>query len=118
MTLDDNEYQLYRQIHDSLNINPPAPDLVIYLQAPVSVLQNRIRERGIAYERDIESGYLENLASAYTEFFHFYDAAPMLVVNAAAIDFANNADHFEALLDQILAMDGLRQYFNPNPTIL
>ncbi|MDH3640567.1 MAG: deoxynucleoside kinase [Gammaproteobacteria bacterium] len=118
MTLDDNEYQLYQQIHDSLNINPPTPDLVIYLQAPVSVLRNRIRERGIAYERDIESGYLDNLASAYTEFFHFYDAAPMLVVNAAAIDFANNADHFEALLDQILAMDGLRQYFNPNPTIL
>jgi deoxyadenosine/deoxycytidine kinase len=118
MTLDDNEYALYRQIHDNLAIHPPTPDLVIYLQAPVSVLQSRIRDRGIVYERDIESGYLENLANAYTEFFHFYDAAPMLVVNAAAIDFANNAAHFEALLDQILAMDGLRQYFNPSPTLL
>jgi deoxyguanosine kinase len=118
MTLDDNEYALYRQIHDNLAINPPTPDLVIYLQAPVNVLQSRIRDRGIAYERDIESGYLETLASAYTEFFHFYDSAPMLVVNAAAIDFANNAAHFEALLDHILAMDGLRQYFNPSPTLL
>lgn len=118
LTLDDNEYALYTQIHESLAINPPTPDLVIYLQAPVNVLQNRIKERGISYERDIETEYLENLATAYTEFFHFYDAAPMLVVNAAAIDFANNAAHFDALLDQILAMDGLRHYFNPNPTLL
>jgi deoxyguanosine kinase len=118
MTLDDNEYALYQQIHQSLAINPPTPDLVIYLQAPVKVLQTRIRDRGIAYEQDIESGYLENLATAYTEFFHLYDAAPMLVVNATDTDFANNAAHFEALLDQILAMDGQRQYFNPNPTLL
>ncbi len=118
LTLDDNEYALYRQIHDSLAIDPPIPDLVIYLQAPVSVLHSRIKSRGIPYERNIGTGYLENLATAYTQFFHFYDAAPMLVVNAAVIDFANNADHFEALLDQILGMDGMRQYFNPNPTLL
>ena len=118
ITLDDNEYDLYRQIYDSLAINPPTPDLVIYLQAPVHVLQSRIKDRGIAYEREIEPAYLDNLATAYTRFFHFYDAAPMLVVNAAGIDFANNASHFEALLDQIMAMDGSRQYFNPNPTLL
>ncbi|MCZ6710543.1 MAG: deoxynucleoside kinase [Gammaproteobacteria bacterium] len=118
LTLDANEYALYQQIHENLAMNPPTPDLVIYLQAPVSVLQSRIKDRGVAYERDIDPDYLESLATAYTEFFHFYDAAPMLVVNAAAIDFANNTAHFEALLDQILAMDGQRQYFNPSPTLL
>lgn len=118
LTLDDNEYDLYRQIHANLAMNPPTPDLVIYLQAPVNVLQSRIRDRGVPYESDIAADYLENLATAYTEFFHFYDAAPMLVVNAAAIDFANNTAHFEALLDQVLAMDGQRQYFNPSPTLL
>ncbi len=118
MTLDDDEYALYRQIHETLDIDPPKPDLVIYLQAPVDILRARIRDRGIDYERDIEAGYLETLARAYTEFFHFYDAAPLLIVNAASIDFAHNAAHFESLLDQILAMDGLRQYFNPNPTLL
>jgi deoxyguanosine kinase len=118
MTLDDNEYALYRQIFDSLDIEAPRPDLVIYLQAPVNVLQNRIARRGIRYERDIESDYLETLNSAYTKFFHLYDAAPLLVVNAAQIDFANNEAHFAALLEQALNMDGLRQYFNPNPTLL
>ena len=77
-----------------------------------------VRNRGINYEREIDSGYLELLNRAYTEFFHFYNAAPLLVINATEIDFANNNSHFEALLDQVLAMDGLRQYFNPNPTRL
>lgn len=118
MTLDDHEYALYRQIYDNLEISPPRPDLVIYLQAPVNVLLSRIRRRGIAYERDIESGYLETLNRAYTEFFHYYDAAPLLVVNASEIDFAHNDAHFQALLTQLANMDGLRQYFNPNPTLL
>jgi len=118
MTLDDNEYGLYRQIYENLELNPPKPELVIYLQAPVAVLLERIRRRGIGYEREIDAEYLETLNQAYAEFFHYYDAAPLLVVNAAEIDFANNPGHFSELLDQVLAMDGLRQYFNPNPTLL
>ena len=46
------------------------------------------------------------------------DAAPLLVVNATEIDFANNDAHFDALLSQVLETDGLQQYFNPNPTLL
>lgn len=118
LTLDDNEYALYRQIHDSLGFDTPLPDLVIYLQAPAQVLLSRIRRRGISYETEIRTDYLETLIDSYTEFFHFYDAAPLLVVNATEIDIANNDDHFGALLAQILEMDGLRQYFNPNPTLL
>lgn len=118
LTLDDNEYALYRQIHQSLELNAPTPDLVIYLQAPAQVLMSRIRRRGIGYETDIRIDYLESLIDSYTEFFHFYDAAPLLVVNATEIDIANNTDHFDALLQQIVCMDGLRQYFNPHPTLL
>jgi deoxyadenosine/deoxycytidine kinase len=118
LTLDQNEYALYRQIYDTLDIETPTPDLVIYLQAPVSVLQQRIRQRAIAYESDIERDYLETLNQAYTEFFHYYTAAPLLVVNASEIDFAGNEAHFTALLTQLRNMDGLRQYFNPNPALL
>jgi deoxyadenosine/deoxycytidine kinase len=118
LTLDENEYSLYRQIHDNLAIEAPVPDLVIYLQAPHDVLLQRIYQRGISYERDIGADYLSALIDQYTEFFHYYSAAPLLVVNAAEIDFASNNRHFDALLDQIVSMDGLRQYFNPNPTLL
>jgi len=118
LTLDEAEFGLYNQIHESLQLSPPTPDLVIYLQAPPEVLQQRIARRGIEFEQNIEIEYLSALAERYTEFFHYYDAAPLLVVNAAASDFANNDMHFEALLDQIIHMDGARQFFNPNPTLL
>lgn len=118
LTLDENEYSLYQQIHSNLAISAPTPDLVIYLQAPPHVLVQRIQQRGITYEREISADYLESLSNRYTEFFHYYTAAPLLVVNAAEIDFAGNNEHFHALLEQIVSMDGLRQYFNPNPMLI
>ena len=118
LTLDQAELALYRQIQSSLQLVPPKPDLVIYLQAPARVLQQRVFRRGIEFEQSIHLDYLDALADSYTEFFHYYDDAPVLIVNAAEIDFADNDEHFNALLEQILLMDGTRQFFNPNPTLL
>ena len=66
------------------------------------------------FDRDL----LERLVDAYTSFFHFYDDAPLLIVNATEIDLADNEAHYQALLDEILAPRTSRQYFNPNPTLL
>ena len=77
LTLDQNELALYEQIYKNLMLDPPTPDLVIYLQAPISVLLDRIRERGIASEQYIDGDYLSTLSDAYTDFFHFYDQAPL-----------------------------------------
>lgn len=118
LTLDDEEFHLYEQIHKNLNIEPPTPDLVIYLQAPAEILQQRIHGRGIDFEQHIEPEYLRDLADCYTEFFHYYDDGPLLIVNASEIDFANNDHHFEALLDVVIDMEGTRHFFNPNPTLL
>ena len=118
LTLDADEFHLYRQIHDSLQLDPPQPDLVIYLQAPVEILQQRVQRRGIEFEQNMGTDYLKALADAYTEFFHYYDASQLLIVNASEIDFANNNTHFELLLDQIIHMDGARQFFNPNPVLI
>lgn len=118
LTLDQAEFALYEQIHASLKIDPPPPDLVIYLQAPAETLKQRILRRGHEFEQSIDVDYLRALSNAYTEFFHYYDDAPLLIVNAAEIDFADTEEHFELLLDQILEMDGSRQFFNPNPTLL
>ena len=118
LTLTEEEFTLYRQIERALEIEAPVPDLVIYLQAPTDVLLQRVRQRGIKSEQSMEPDYLETLARAYTEFFHFCDKAPVLIVNATEIDFANNDAHFDALFDRMLHVDGMRQYFNPNPTLL
>src|SRR5690348_2424621 len=54
VTLDDAEFGLYEQVHAKLDIQAPKPDLVIYLQAPVDVLLERIARRGIGYEQRSE----------------------------------------------------------------
>ena len=118
LTLDNEELKLYKQIYDSLNIDPPQPDLVVYLQAPARVLQDRIRTRGIRYERQIDDLYLEQLADAYPRFFHFYSEAPLLIVNASEIDLSGNERHYDALVEEIMATRSPRQYFNPHPTLL
>jgi deoxyadenosine/deoxycytidine kinase len=118
LTLDADELVLYQQIYDKLAVAPPAPDLVVYLQAPTSVLHERIRRRGVPAEQYIASEYLDSLIDAYTRFFHYYDEAPLLIVNAAEIDFANNDEHYHELLTRVLGMNGARQYFNPNPTLI
>ncbi len=113
VTLEDPEFALYEQVHARLAIEAPEPDLVVFLQAPVDVLLERIAKRRIPYERMIERPYLERLNEAYARFFHDYDAAPLLIVNAAAIDPAGNDADFEDLLGAMQRMKRGRLYYNP-----
>ena len=113
VTLDDEEYALYEQVYERLSIDAPVPDLVVYLQAPVEVLQDRIARRGIRYEQGMEREYLERLVDAYTRFFHLYDATPLLIVNAGDVDFIGNDDHFAQLQAEVNRPRRGRHYFNP-----
>jgi len=117
--LDQDEFELYQNVYKHLTIDAPKPDLVIYLQAPVNVLLERIQKRGIPAEQQIEASYLESLIDAYTNFFHYYDESTLLVVNSSEIDLVNNDEDYEQLLDYILTTrKGSRNYFNPKPTLL
>lgn len=113
VTLDDAEFGLYEQVHAKLDIQAPKPDLVVYLQAPVDVLLERIAKRGIRYEQQIDRAYLERLNEAYARFFHEYEAAPLLIVNAASIDPINNEADYDELLVAIQRMKRGRLYYNP-----
>ena len=113
VTLDDAEYALYEQLYAKLDIQVPKPDLVVYLQAPVDVLQERILRRAVDYEQYIERQYLERLNEAYARFFHEFDAAPLLIVNAASIDPIANQRDYDELLAAIKRMTRGRLYYNP-----
>ena len=112
-TLDSDEYGLYLNIYNHLTINAPTPNLVIYLQAPTKVLLSRIQKRGILSEQFIELGYLENLNHAYTEFFHYYDKSPLLIINNTEIDLINNEKDYSQLVDYIISHPTGTNYFNP-----
>jgi len=113
VTLDEDEYSLYEQLYAKLDVHAPQPDLVVYLQAPVDVLLERIARRGVEYEQYIDRGYLERLNEAYARFFHEFDTAPLLIVNAASIDPISNQHDYDELLAAIRRMNRGRLYFNP-----
>jgi deoxyadenosine/deoxycytidine kinase len=113
LTLDLDELDLYEQVYTSLTIDIPRPDLVVYLQAPVEVLLERIQQRGLTHERFIEAAYLQRLCDSYIQFFYQYNNAPLLIVNAADIDFANNEDDYQLLHQRITEVQSGRHYFNP-----
>ncbi|WP_371734867.1 deoxynucleoside kinase [Aliikangiella sp. G2MR2-5] len=113
VTLDHDELNLYDQVYSNLTIDAPTPDLVIYLQAPVDILLKRIRQRGIKMEYSITDEYLKKVASAYTDFFHYYDSSPLLIVNASGIDLVNSDKDYQQLLERIELTTSGRHYFNP-----
>lgn len=118
LTLRDAEFDLYEKVYEQLAPEVRSPDLVIYLQAPVDVLMERIRRRGISYEQSIGADYLERLSEAYVRFFYHYDRAPLLIVNAAEIDLVGNDAEYELLLDRVRTLRTGRHYFNPAPISL
>ena len=115
--LDPDEYALYEQVYNELQPKSVRPDLVIYLQAPVDTLIARIIKRGIMSEQHINRDYLEQLNEAYSQFFLYYDGAPLLIINATDIDFADNDQHYQQLLSYIQGMTSGRHYFNPTVTV-
>lgn len=117
LTLDNHEMDLYNQVAATLDIQEPVPDLVVYLQAPVDVLRQRISSRGISHEQQVRSHYLSDLVECYARFFHDYQLSPLLIVNAAEIDLVNNDEDYEMLLARIRTHRNGRQYFNPMPMI-
>ena len=113
LNLDAEELKLYDQIADNLAVDAPVPDLVIYLQASVDALMQRLVRRNSNYDRYVDRAYLEKLTDAYARFFHAYDDGPLLIVNASQIDPVNNDADFEQLFQQIERTTGGRHFFNP-----
>jgi len=113
LTLDDEEYRLYAQIHAQMAPQLPQPDLVIWLQAAPSTLMRRIRRRGIAMEQRIDEPYLQRLCDAYVEHFHGHDDAPLFTVVTDDFNPIEEATHFRLLLDRLAVFDGQRGLLDP-----
>ena len=113
LNLDNDELALYEMVYEKLAIDAPPPDFVIYLQADVSTLLARIRQRGIEYEQSISERYLTRLSDAYTRFFHHFHTAPLLIVNTERSNFADSADAVDGLIRQVHALKRGRRFYNP-----
>ncbi|HKW81436.1 MAG TPA: deoxynucleoside kinase [Casimicrobiaceae bacterium] len=112
LNLSDDEFALYDKVYSHLKLQTPTPDLVIYLQAPVATLIDRVHRRGVGYERSISEHYLARLADAYSRYFYQYAGAPLLIVNSERLNFVDDPAHLTLLLDRIGGMRGQREFFN------
>lgn len=112
LTLSDDELGLYEKIYAGLRPQVPVPDLVVVLQASAEDLIRRVRQRGIAMEQGISPEYLTRLCDAYTQFFHDYSDAPVLIVNTGALNPIERDEDFDALVAQIASFRGRRGFFN------
>jgi deoxyadenosine/deoxycytidine kinase len=112
LTLSGEELHLYQQIYDSLKPQAPKPDLVIYLQAQPEILYERVRRRGVEFERPITGEYLALLADSYNRFFYHFDGSPVLIVNSEKLNFVSQDRDLELLIERVEAMRSKREFFN------
>ncbi len=112
ITLSGDELALYDRIFETLKPRSPLPDLVVYLQAQPDTLVERVRRRGVAYEREVGEDYLALLAETYTRFFYHYTAAPVLIVNSENLNFVEREADLDLLLHRIATMRSRREFFN------
>ncbi len=112
LNLAPDEFVLYEKIFESMKPSSlPVPDLVIYLQAPVAALAERVYKRGVDAERRITESYLEKVARHYADFFFQYEASPLFVVDAAVLNPVDNENDFKLLIERLEDMRGHREFF-------
>ncbi len=112
LTLDDNEFALYSRIYEHVKPQAPSPDLVVYLQASVDTLLERVRRRGVPSEAAIPEDYLRALSDSYTRYFYNYDESALLIVNSERLNFVDVPDHFDLLVERVKTIRGGREFFN------
>jgi deoxyadenosine/deoxycytidine kinase len=121
LNLDDNELFIYQRLYDLLVKDVPAPDLVIYLQAPTDVLVRRRKERrheDAADGRELaepDLAYLREVNEAYQHYFFHYSATPLLVVETSQVNLAGSDDALDDLIRQIHGMGRGTRYYVPRP---
>ncbi|MFQ5822436.1 MAG: deoxynucleoside kinase [bacterium] len=113
INLEDRELFLYNKIASMLEQDIPRPDLVLYLQSSTERLMSNIKKRNRPYEKNITEEYIRALNEAYNRFFFNYKETPLLIINTTDLDFVNNKEDFEDLINQILRPISGTQYYSP-----
>jgi len=112
LTLDPNELALYERVWQVVGARVVKPDLVVYLQARLDVLQARIKKRAREFERHLDAAYLDAVSRAYGDYFFHYEDTPLLVVNTSDLDLSEEAD-LDGLVSQIRKHRKGRLHYNP-----
>ncbi|MGV3529273.1 MAG: deoxynucleoside kinase [Flavisolibacter sp.] len=100
VNLPEDEFKLYQRLFDIIHQQLVQPDILIYLHAPVSRLQENIRKRARSYEQNIPDEYLFNIQETYTYYIRQHNIKT-LFVDASNADFLDNPEHFRVITDAL-----------------
>jgi deoxyadenosine/deoxycytidine kinase len=101
VTLQDDEYALYRRIFDVMYKEITKPDLYIYLYQNTDRLLQNIKKRGRDYEQNIQAGYLDKIHKGYFNFIKSEQNLNTLIIDVSEMDFVENPKDYETILKKI-----------------
>lgn len=112
INLEKRERILYDKIHNLLHKDIVTPNFIIYLQANLDTIMERIRKRGRNYERSISEEYIKLLIQSYNEYFFHFNKCPVLIINANEVDFVKYSSHFKLLKEEMKNITSGINYFS------
>ncbi len=106
--MEERDYQNYLMLYETMINAIKAPDLIVYLQADLPKLRSQIQKRGRDFEQSISDEYLLNLNELYENFAHSYLDGTLLTINVNSLDFENNTEDFDFIVQQMNKALGYR----------
>lgn len=105
ITLEPDEFKLYRTLFKLMYKDIAVPDLYVYLYQSSEQLKSNIKKRGRDYEQQIELEYLEKINSGYLEFLKSQKEMRVKIIDITSRDFVSNRSDYFWLLNQIASKD-------------
>lgn len=101
VTLQEEEFNLYRKLFDFMYKEVIKPNMYIYLYQNTERLLDNIKKRGRSYEQNIAPDYLEKINLGYLDFIKSYPSQNSLIIDISNMDFVAVKEDYEFILDQI-----------------
>jgi deoxyadenosine/deoxycytidine kinase len=101
VTLQKDEYLLYRKMFDIMYKEITKPDLYVYLYQNSERLLENIKKRGRDYEQNIEASYLQKIHDGYKNFISTQLDLNVLIIDVSELDFVNNPTDYTEIINQI-----------------
>lgn len=101
VTLQEDEFRLYKTMFDIMYKEMPKPDLYVYLYQNTDRLLANIKKRGRSYEQDISSNYLEKINQGYLDYIKSQTDINALIIDVSDLDFVKNQEDYIYILTEI-----------------
>ena len=101
VTLQKDEYFLYRKMFDIMYNEISKPDLYIYLYQETPRLLENIKKRGRDYEQNIAPEYLDKIHKGYASFIKTEKNLNTLIIDVTNKDFLNNPVDYKEIIELI-----------------